>query len=161
MIFNTMVKGTDRKKPTGPSIQPQKTRERNITKVESPIPLPNIFGSIKLPIIMFTKRYVRPAHNNPVPPKYTHVNNKAGIAAIIEPILGMKLNKNAIIAHNIAYSTPIILREIYISNPVKKLEIVFIPRYLVIFFVINLRFSSAPFFPFLPKISIGLRSNVL
>ena len=63
--------------------------DKNTTKVDSPKPLPMYFGSTILPITVLIVKYPTatiPATNGPCVIK---ANKTAGIAAIIEPILGM------------------------------------------------------------------------
>ena len=46
-----IVSGTERNMPTGPSTQPQKTKERNTTRDDSPRPRPRKRGSTTFPTV--------------------------------------------------------------------------------------------------------------
>ena len=88
-IFNAMVNGTESNIPTVPNNQPQNSKDKNTTKVESPSFFPIKRGSNTLPI---TTLMMTIATNTPKP-IMNPFNSKActmiGIAAMIEPILGM------------------------------------------------------------------------
>jgi len=74
-----------------------------------------------LPTIIFITRYETIVHMAPPSPSCIAANKIAGIPATIDPIFGIKFNKNAKNAHNIAYLTPIMVRVIQINTPVNNL----------------------------------------
>ena len=84
-----MVKGTDSNMPTEPSSQPQKINDKKTTKVDKPKPRPIKRGSTILPITILVPTYNKPVIPAAPGPIWIKANNTAGIAAIIEPILGI------------------------------------------------------------------------
>ena len=107
--------------PTEPNNQPQNINDKKTTNVDRPKPRPIKRGSIILPITVLTKTKPNPAKPAVAKPWSTKAINTAGTAAIIEPILGMKLSKNANTAHNIKWSTSNAYNHTPINAPVPKL----------------------------------------
>ena len=84
-----MVMGTDRNIPTGPSINPQKRRERNTTSVDRPKHFPMILGSRKFPITLWISINVAKVQRAPPNPNCTKAKRTAGIEDMIEQIFGI------------------------------------------------------------------------
>ena len=116
-----MVSGTDRIIPVGPSIHPQKLIESKITIADNPSPLLIIFGSIKFPITISINTKKPLTHKHVA--KLVVINAKiiGGIAAIIEPMIGMKFKKNAKTAHSMAYLILKAINKTKIHKPVMML----------------------------------------
>ena len=75
--------------PIGPSTQPQKTKDKNTTKIDRPNPIPINFGSRILPIIVFIVIYPANTTIASINPSWTNESNRGGITAIIDPIVGI------------------------------------------------------------------------
>lgn len=117
-IFAITVSGIERNIPTVPRTQPQKTSESKTTSGERPTPFPINLGSIIFPIIMFMVRYqTATISDKGIPPSIRAIIT-GGMAAIIDPIVGIKLSRNVRTPHKSAKSIPNIKRNIHAKKPV-------------------------------------------
>ena len=87
-ILAVMVNGTDNSIPTGPKTHPQKISDKKTTSVDRPRPRPMNLGSMTFP----TSRLITTKPDATIidltNPNCIRASNTAGMAAIIEPILG-------------------------------------------------------------------------
>ena len=89
MIFTMMVSGTDWSMPTGPHTHPQNSNDMNTTSTESPKRLPIRVGSSRLPRTVSMTRYPSATPAADPGPNWTSAMSTGGMAATIEPMLGM------------------------------------------------------------------------
>ena len=106
-IFRLMVSGTAKNIPPMPNKNPQKSRLKSTTSVLIPRLLPRNFGSIKLPMTIFTARYSAAVQAQEAASFSKSATKSAGTAAIIEPIVGIKFSTKAKIPQSGAEGRPI------------------------------------------------------
>ena len=115
--------------PTGPSTQAQKINERKMTSGDNPTPRPITRGSIRLLQETLTTRNPTATTSARPRPNCTSARKTGGMAAMTEPMLGMKFKKKARKPHRRGKSTPRASNSTVTLIPVAALMIDLIIRY--------------------------------